>query len=80
MINLSLSPSKMYCVSPLIPAILNNEEKINNPLCEVPLNQEISPPTPNIQNSLPPSHYNLMMNVGACQARGQAAALVCVWW
>ena len=32
------------------------------------LNQEISPTSPNIQNSLPPSHYNLMMNVGACQA------------
>ena len=30
----------------LIPAVgikLNNEEKINNPLCKVPLNQEISP-------------------------------------
>ena len=40
------------------------------------LNQEISPPTPNIQNSLPPSHYNLMMNVGACQARGRVAVLV----
>ena len=55
----------------LIPAVgikLNNEEKINNPLCKVFLNQEISPSTPNIQNSLPPSHYNLMMNVGACQA------------
>ena len=63
----------------LIPAVgikLNNEEKINNPLCKVPLNQEISPPTPNIQNSLPPSHYNLMMNVGACQARGRVAVLV----
>ena len=32
--------------------------------------------SPNIQNSLPPSHYNLMMNVGACQARGQVAVLV----
>ena len=54
----------------LIPAVgikLNNEEKINNPLCKVPPIRKFLP-TPNIQNSLPPSHYNLMMNVGACQA------------